>query len=281
MQKGHRKDQTECLECDLPAQERLNYFTGQFLAERDFCDEQNYHIGKHRNHNRYLHGWGTVCGLRVVQHPNPACRDRFVIIEPGLAVDCCGREIVVREQVYVDLKEKLAKEKLVHAGTESPESNPALLISLCYTECKTEFVPALYSECGCDEGRCEANRVHEGFEVKVKKVKKEYIDQLTRATHFEPVGVRLTWFTTLNLKQAFRLALDATGERLYVLNSIVPGQIMVYDAKNHCLLRSIDIETYGADLAISPTGGFLYVIYPTPPPIFWRWHEVHLLVACN
>ena len=52
MHNTHTKNgSTECLECNLPAQERLNYFTGQFLAERDFRDEQIYHLGKHRQHN--------------------------------------------------------------------------------------------------------------------------------------------------------------------------------------------------------------------------------------
>src|SRR5687768_42909 len=104
------KNSTECRECDLPAQERPNYFTGQFLTEREFRDEQRYHIDKHRLHNRYLHGWGTVCGLRVTQHPDPSCRTRFVIIEPGLALDCCGREISVPEPVYVDVQKLLASQ---------------------------------------------------------------------------------------------------------------------------------------------------------------------------
>jgi DNA-binding beta-propeller fold protein YncE len=256
MQKEKIDNQKECLECDLPARERLNYFTGQFLAERDFRDEQNYHIGKHRHHNRYLHGWGTVCGLRVIQHPDPACQSRFVIIEPGLAVDCCGREIVVREKVYVDLVKQLAP---TNGDTKKPGKH--LLISLCYTECKTEYVPALYSECGCDEKRCEPNRVHESFEVKL-----QLVDKLPEAKPTEPVGVSLKWTTTINLLKASRLALDPKEERLYVMNSEQPGQIMVYDAENHCLLRSINIADYkgihakGIDLAISPDGNFLYVI---------------------
>lgn len=254
MHKERTNSKTECLECNLPARERLNYFTGQFLAERDFRDEQNYHIGKHRQHNRYLHGWGTVCGLRVVQHPDPACRDKFVIIEPGLALDCCGREIIVKEKYYVNLEKHLAP----------PIGDPAasgrhLLISLCYKECETEFVPALYSECGCDENRCEANRIHEGLEVKVRRV-----DHLPDPPRFEQVGVRLSWTTTINQDKAFRLAFDHINDRLYVLNSANPGKVMIYDSKNHCLLQSIDIQARGVDLAISPTGDFLYIIRYIP-----------------
>ncbi|HEU5409024.1 MAG TPA: hypothetical protein VFU48_14740 [Nitrospira sp.] len=250
MHKGEENNLTQCLECELPTQERLNFFTGQFLAERDFRTEQIYHIGKHRQHNRYLHGWGTVCGLSVVQHPQPECRDRFVIIEPGLALDCCGREIVVQERVYVDLQKYLAPTN----GTSTAQGKH-LLISLCYTECKTELVPALYSECGCDETRCEANRVRESFEMRVQRM-----DQLPEPLPHEPVGIHLNWTTTINLERASRLALDTTGKRIYVLNSADAGQIMVYDTDHNCLLRTIDIQGRGVDLAISPTGQFLYVI---------------------
>ncbi|HEX8851885.1 MAG TPA: hypothetical protein VF754_00280, partial [Pyrinomonadaceae bacterium] len=121
---------TECLECELPAAKRLNYFTGQFLTESDFRAEQDYHIGKHRQHNRYLHGRGTVCGLKVMQHPNPDCRDRFVLIEPGLALDCCGREVVVKETIYVDLLKHLAAQD-ANGGADDAgnDEGQSLLIS--------------------------------------------------------------------------------------------------------------------------------------------------------
>ena len=250
MNKGPHCSHSECLECELPAEERVNFFTGQFLTERDLRAEQDYHIGKHRLHNRRLHGWGTVCGLRVVQHPAPECRDRFVIIEPGLALDCCGHEILVRERIYVDLQKHLAP-----ADPQDPDQDQHLLISLCYAECKTEFVPALYSECGCDNSGCEASRVREGFEVKVERVA-----ELPEQPHHEPVGVSLAWNTTINLENAARLALDTTADRLYVLTSAAPGQVMVYEAGNHCLIRSIDLGSSAFDIELSPSDNFLYVI---------------------
>jgi hypothetical protein len=269
----------KCGECELPAQEHLNYFTGQFLAERDFRDEQTYHIGKHRQHNRFLHGWGTVCGLRVVQHPNEACRDRFVMIEPGLALDCCGREIVVRDKVYVDLDKHLAAQ-----NGDADANGDHLLISLCYKECKTEFVPALYSECGCDEERCEANRVREGFEVEAS-----YVDQLPESPVVEAVGVNLDWTTTLNLKAAVRVALDPDRNLLYVLTA-ESGQLLVYDTDHYCLLRSVSIEGTGVDLAIAPNGDFLYIVRFIPPSsettgnYFLRvldWHDLETPITIN
>ena len=252
MNSGNKNYQIDCLSCDLPTQERLHYFTGQFLTQRDFQDEQNYFIGKHRQHNRYLHGYGTVCGLKVVQHPNPDCRDRFVILEPGFALDCCGREILVKEQVYIDIIKYFAAQN-IDLNSIKPEDTNHLLFSLCYSECKTEFVPVLYAECGCDENGSEANRIYEGFEVKLELVK-----ELPKLSHSEPAGVSLNWTNTLNLAQASSLAFD--GKYLYVMTAAEPSQILVYEAENSVLLRSIDVGVRGVDLAVSPDGKSLYVI---------------------
>jgi hypothetical protein len=111
-----------CVECDIPQLARNNYFTGKLLVERDFTDEQRYLLGKLRRHNQRLHGWGTVCGLKVKQHPNPGCQDRFVVIEPGTAVDCCGREIFVTREEYFDFKEKfLANWQKQHGPNAQPD----------------------------------------------------------------------------------------------------------------------------------------------------------------
>jgi hypothetical protein len=83
-----------CIECEVPQLARNHYFTGKLLVERDFTDEQRYLIGKDRRHNQRLHGWGTVCGLRVREHEDCNCRETYLIVEPGTAVDCCGREIL-------------------------------------------------------------------------------------------------------------------------------------------------------------------------------------------
>jgi hypothetical protein len=243
---------------ELPVQERLNYFTGQFLTERDLKDEQGYQIGKHRQHNRYLHGYGAVCGLRVKEHPNPACRDRFVVLEPGLALDCHGREVVVPEAIYVDLQAALAAQKADPTMVVGDSKN--LLISLCYSECKTEFVPALYADCGCNDTGCEASRIYEGFEVEAKLVTDA---QLPKSKLSDPTGVRLDWTSTLTTNKAVKVAIDPEHTRIYVVNAATPNQIMVYDTDHYCLLKSISLAAADGqiiDLAVSANGKFLYVL---------------------
>jgi hypothetical protein len=77
---------------------RLNYFTHQFLREQDFQAEQAYHMAMRRQHNRLLHGWGVVQGLEVRKKS-----DHEITVEPGMAIDDQGREIVLTAQVVRDL----------------------------------------------------------------------------------------------------------------------------------------------------------------------------------
>jgi hypothetical protein len=80
--------------------ERPRYFQGQMLTETDLSTEQSYFLDKLRFHNRLLHGSGTVCGLAVEPTEPPSS---VVVVRPGVAIDCCGREIVVTEPLEVDL----------------------------------------------------------------------------------------------------------------------------------------------------------------------------------
>jgi hypothetical protein len=53
----------------IPPFERVSYFYGQLLGVREFQAEQSFFRDKLKLHNRYLHGWGTVCGLTVAPCP--------------------------------------------------------------------------------------------------------------------------------------------------------------------------------------------------------------------
>src|ERR1700719_3471012 len=48
---------------------RLRYFYGRMLSAEDFQTEQNFFREKLKLHNRCLHGYGVVCGLRVEPLP--------------------------------------------------------------------------------------------------------------------------------------------------------------------------------------------------------------------
>ena len=94
-------DPKGCAPCDIPPFCRNNYYRGKLLTEREFKDEQRYGLDKHRLHQVALHGWGVACGLHV--KPHPYCPDLRLVIEEGLAIDSCGREIRITREVTIDL----------------------------------------------------------------------------------------------------------------------------------------------------------------------------------
>jgi hypothetical protein len=181
-------------QCDHIATERNRYFTGKYMAARDFTAEQDYFLSRHRLHNRLLHGWGIVCGLAVSCHPSAEQKPdpnykqritcspkgannctRWVRISPGIALDCCGRELVVEKDIFIELPlldEPRVPETQKYGNSEEQDRN-AFLIGLRYREDGAECVPVLYTEGKCDPHHQEANRVREAVEVVY-----EYLDQV-------------------------------------------------------------------------------------------------------
>jgi hypothetical protein len=132
----------------IPRFERLNYFYGQMLGVRELQTEQAYLREKHRLHNRYLHGHGVVCGLRVApcvverKDCDPQDPEPCVVVECGLAIDCGGNELVLRESVTIPLR-------------DLPKGKEFVWISICYREIKIQPTrPASLDECASQRADC-------------------------------------------------------------------------------------------------------------------------------
>jgi hypothetical protein len=89
---------------------RINIFDRAFLTVADFELEQSYFSGKRHLVKGLVHGVGLICGLKVVgtgADPNIITRDtdgRWAIkISPGWAIDTCGREIIVGNDLSVGI----------------------------------------------------------------------------------------------------------------------------------------------------------------------------------
>jgi DNA-binding beta-propeller fold protein YncE len=246
---------SSCPSCELGPFTRNHYFTGKLLVERDFTDEQRYYMDKLRHHHQRLHGRGVVCGLRVREHPNPGCRDRFVCIEPGSAIDCCGREIIVREEECIDL---YAFDAIRALRQQAEATARTLQITVCYRECPTEEIPVLYDECGCDDTQCAPNRILESYRFDVR-----LIDPATTPMA-ELHGARLERVHTLAVARAHRVAFDAAGERVYTLTANAPAgpaSLLAFSARHHALLRSTGFAATEEvmDLAVAPNGALVFV----------------------
>jgi hypothetical protein len=153
--------------------ERLRYFPRQLLTADDMRAEQQYVHEKMRRHNRFLHGWGVVCGCTVEQVQN--VKGWQVRVCPGYAVGPQGDEIWINECVEVDLKTG-AQEQPCSVRWPCPpvgdmpgarDGTVTAYIAVRYAECFSRPVRVHPAGCGCDETGCEYSRIRDSFEIKV------------------------------------------------------------------------------------------------------------------
>jgi hypothetical protein len=78
-----------------PVVTRVRFRERQLLRAVDLEAEQSYLITTRRRHNIGPHGWGIVSGLELISTPDG------IVVQPGLAVDGYGRELIVPSSVLV------------------------------------------------------------------------------------------------------------------------------------------------------------------------------------
>src|SRR5215471_19256429 len=236
-----------CPACNYGPFTRNHYFTGKLLVERDFTDETRFHMEKLRHHEQQLHGWGVVCGLKVKPHPTEVCRDRFVCIEPGSAVDCCGHDIIVHEEEWVDLMQLPAIKALRARNDTGPHT---LQICVRFSECPTEEIPVLYDDCGCDDTKCAPNRILESHEFDVM------VDPKHEPAAFHTP--KLTWQNSVAIAHAAHIALHETSHRLYVATADNPATVYQISTDNHATVTSRTLPARIIAQVVSNDGRHLY-----------------------
>jgi hypothetical protein len=113
---------------------RVHYFDKQFLRVDEFRDEQLYQLALRRRHNITQHNWGIVTGLEL------ALENGTVVVEPGLAIDGYGRELLLETKVT------LAPETFDDLATDR------LDVWLTYNRSDGGSAPDGYGECGAALG---------------------------------------------------------------------------------------------------------------------------------
>ena len=241
-----------CDACELVAAERVRYFDGQLLTARDFLDEQRYHRTVARRHAAFLHDHGTVCGLKVAQHDNPACRNRFVMLRQGLAQTCCGDTIVVEEDTQIDLR--AAIEAAYEARSIGLEETEDVYIELVHQECDREPTPSLGADCACEEHGREYARTGESWRLLVSLDPPDAGEQ-------EPLQLELEWRHTLSVDRPAAAVADDHRDRLYVTEyDGEASHLRIYDSTNHSLINRVELgEATTGGLALSRLGARVYV----------------------
>lgn len=160
----------DCTQLDATLLERVNYFPRQLLTADDLVADQEYFIAKLRRHNRYLHGWGVVCGLNISVAPT-AQSPWQIQIGAGYALGPYGDEIYVPNPVLLDLAQcgpgastdPCDPGSLLQSGLS--KTGIVLYIAIRYEECLSRPVRVLPGGCGCSDSGCEPSRITDSYEI--------------------------------------------------------------------------------------------------------------------
>lgn len=168
--------------------DRVAYATGALLGAEDFAAEQGYHRGRLARALAYLHGAGTVAGLRVESEapdpddPRPEDGER-IRIRPGMALDPEGRIIEVpttyctrlnRWLASVSAAERtrgfIARADAITAGMVSEAAAPpnglfAVDVFLRFVECERGKTPAFARGPFDALDAVAPSRLRDGFEA--------------------------------------------------------------------------------------------------------------------
>ena len=150
---------SKCGVCATAQFERNNYFYGKQFTVRDLQQEQSYFNDKRYLINRMVLGWGVVCGLDVYWDSSK----RRIVVKPGMALDCCGHEIVVCEDQYLSLNDNDDD----CCFEQDQKRVGKFVLCLEYNDCLSE--PVDLPPAGCDEkGKTEYNRIRDTFRLRLK-----------------------------------------------------------------------------------------------------------------
>ena len=154
-----------CREFPLPdAAVRNRFFYGKLMDAYHFELETNYQNARRWLLNRLVSGWGVVCGLNVKRGPE----ENTVVVEPGVAIDRWGREIIVQEQsAPLKIPHEHVKTVADACKKGSRREECCVHVVLCYHECLSDPTPVLAGACGCQPD-CVPGTIRERYCLDVR-----------------------------------------------------------------------------------------------------------------
>ena len=145
----------------------LNYHFGMLLGVDDFATEQQYHHGKMRLHNAWLHRAGVVWGFGVRLDPSHG----EIRVLPGLALDASGHELHLDGDACVNVVEWYLTHK-DDDGFSSETTDTGVKfdarVEIRFTSCLTRQVPALVEPCEGSAGGTAYSRLFETVDIQLR-----------------------------------------------------------------------------------------------------------------
>jgi hypothetical protein len=134
--------------------QRPDFYEGQYLGAADLDLLANFARYQVARHALGAHVWGIAIGLELKERPALGGSGMDVFLQPGLAYDGFGREILVREAIAVPAE-------LFEAFTGPPRRVP---VWIRHDPQPTHVPPKGFLDCGQGD---QFTRIHEGFAIEV------------------------------------------------------------------------------------------------------------------
>jgi hypothetical protein len=151
---------------------RVSYEPGMLLGLEATRAEQDYFRRRATRHGYWLHGAGTVAGLRVSLRAEDPGNDTDnvrvrLVVSPGVGVDGLGREVSVSEPYCVDFGVWLTAQfedeelwgTLVRDGYAEADNLLWLKVTMRYQDCNSGLQPVLATEVNAGTDPVQPSRV--------------------------------------------------------------------------------------------------------------------------
>jgi hypothetical protein len=194
--------------------ERVRYYPRQLMTADDMRAEQEYFLERMRRHNRFLHGWGIVCGLSV-KPAATAEKPWRVVVCPGFALSPEGDEIYVPVEVPFDLARPSSTEEPCTPCPCPPAEAPVaadggskVFLAIRFVSRNARPIRVGHGDCGCSNAACEVSRLRDDFELAVLSSLPAPYDEASRDAEASRLN-QLAESTASTLGRAFDLPITS------------------------------------------------------------------------
>jgi hypothetical protein len=151
--------------------ERVRFFPGQILTADDMSLSTDWAREKLRRHNRYLHGWGIVCGCDI-KPPSASDSPWLVHICPGYLISPQGDEILIACEATFDVAGCILSSADPCASARpcppitrrAAGTSQVVYLAVRYVECDARPVRVAPVGCSCGDAQCDYSRIREAYE---------------------------------------------------------------------------------------------------------------------
>lgn len=158
---------------------RPTFYEGMILGANNLNGTVDHARNERARHNRHLHSWGIAHGLTLTKEDQSADGENYVSVtlQPGMAVDGTGREIII------PVAELLVPESFAASGV-SQGADPGAWFPVFVVGLDKEAIPSGSQIGACDTG--EPSSIEEGFQIEfgrpgdVQEIDEQTVPQISK-----------------------------------------------------------------------------------------------------